>query len=112
MDTFTPISSLVLLFAALVAIIDFIRYVKAADANGAVTIFLAWLGGFALLAVAAQAQVTKGIVLVVDQPPLGDLDIWSIVLLGFVVGSLAPAGIKLYKAFDNTDSSGTPPLVG
>lgn len=108
---FTPITSLALFGAGLVAMLDFIRYAKVRDANGALMIFLAWLGGFGMVALGAQADVTQGLVLIVDQPPLGLLDVWSLVLLGFVIGSIAPTGVKVLKAFDNTDTAKTPMLV-
>ena len=106
-----PITSLALLTAAVIAIIDFVRYAKAQDWNGALTIFLAWLAGFGAVLLAANAGYTDHIVLVNDQPPLGEADLGSLVLLGFVIGSLAPVGVKILKAVDSSTTSKSPQLI-
>lgn len=106
-----PITSLALLGAAIIATLDFVRYAKAKDWNGALTIFLTWVAGVAIIALAAQADVTGGLVLVEGQPALAKLDFASLALLGFVVGSIAPVAVKFFKAIDRSTTSKSPQLI-
>jgi hypothetical protein len=101
-------------FVALVwKIIDFLRLCTnwKVQKSAVITQLCAWVGGVVVVAIAAQAQVTQGLVLPGSDLPLGKLDWVSWVLLGLLVSSAASSVVDLKQAFDRTDSAAKPPLV-
>ncbi len=112
MDEFLTFAAVALLVIALISMMDVIRYVKAKDWNGALTILLCAAGGIGLAFLAANADATSKLVLVKDAGPLSAYDGWSLVLLGIALGFVAPQVVQFRKALDHSDSAVTPPLVG
>lgn len=111
MDTlnFVP---LLLMAAVVITVQDLLRYAKAKDLNGVIAILVSGAGGIGAVWLAAQADATENLVLVKDSVPLGLLNGASLVLLGLSVGLAAPQIVQLRKAFDNSDTASTPPMVG
>jgi len=93
----------------LAKILDFVKYARARDVNGAVTQLVAWAGGVALVFVAANADL--GANMDVAGQTLGTLNAWSLVLVGLSLASTGSALVDVKKAVDNTDSAAVPALV-
>ena len=109
---FQTLTPLILLATTLYTFTNLVKYAKAKDVNGAVTIILACAAGIAAIALAAHSAATGGIVLVQGGLPLSALDGASQVLVGIAVGTTAPALADTFKAVDGHRTSAKPPLVG
>lgn len=102
------------LFASLIwQVIDFLRELAnlKIERSAVVTQLAAWVGGIALIALAAHAQVTAALVLPGIDLPLGKLDGSSIVLVGMLAASLASTGVDVKQAIDSNDTSRKPSLL-
>ncbi len=91
-------------------IVDFVRYAKARDVNGAVTQLVAWLAGFGVVALLAHTPWAAG--LVFGEVPLTALGIPGQILVGIALGSAGSIATDAIKAADNTQSAAVPPLIG
>ena len=109
---FTSFTPLILLGTALYTFQNLIRFGKAKDWNGALSIVLSCAAGIAAIALAAHSAATGSLVLVQGGSPLGALDGGAQVLLGIAVGTTAPVLADTFKAFDGNRNSAKPPLVG
>lgn len=101
-------------FAALVwQVIDFARELAnlPAQRSAVLTQALAWCAGVGAVAVGAHANATAALVLPGSNLPLGELDAWSVVLVGVLVASTASSAVDLKQAFDGHDSNARPPLA-
>ena len=89
--------------------VDLIKYVRAKDANGAITQLAVWLMGIGVvLLVRASdfaAQWDVGGVL------LSDAKIGTCILAGFGLGALAMLANDGIKAVDSSQSARKPPLL-
>lgn len=90
-------------------IIDFLRYVRAADINGIVTQAAAWFAGVVVVLLVARTDWADGVS--VGDMSLGTLGFWSLVFYGLAAGSSASAVKDTLKAVDNTNSAALPTLV-
>lgn len=81
------------------------------DVNAVVTQIAVWVFGFVAVLLAAHADVTREIIVPGTVAPLGDLDTWSLVLLGWILGSSGSFIFDLKKAIDGTDSAAEPSLL-
>ncbi len=107
--TFTAVA---LFVAAIFATQNLLRYLKAKDWNGVIGILIALVSGVAVVALAANADVTSGLHLITNGPALGNLDGASQVLLGYAVGSSGTVLSDVVSAVDNSRSSAKPPIAG
>lgn len=89
---------------------DVAKFIRAKDWNATGTQLVAWIAGGATLALGAASSVTDGIVIPGLGVAIGDLDFWSIILLGASGTSLFSVAYDFKKAFDGNDSAKTPPL--
>jgi hypothetical protein len=91
-------------------VVSVLKGLAAKDWNLALTQILVWVIAFGVVCLAGAAEVTETYV-----PPglniaLGDLDFWSLLLLGIVVGSTGSIVFDFRKAIDSTDSAQEPKL--
>jgi len=103
-----------IVFSALVwKVIDFLRMLFNFNAqkSAIVTQVTAWVGGVALVLVAAQGDVTKHLVLPGSDQTLGAMDFVSLILIGLLVSSLASGIVDVKQAIDGTDSASKPPMI-
>lgn len=99
-----------LAMAALIyKVIDFCRYLRAADVNGVLTQLAAWIAGVLVVLLVAQTDWANGIG--VGDKNLGMLSFWSLVFFGLTVGSGASLVKDTVKAVDNTNSAAIPVLL-
>lgn len=112
MTTLGPFAAISLLVAALYALQNLVRYLKAQDWNGAVGIILAAATGIGAVALAAHSDVTSALHLISNGPALGNLDAGSQILLGISVGSAGTVLADARNAVDGTTSAKKPPIVG
>lgn len=90
-------------------LIDFLRYVRAADINGICTQLAAWIAGVVVVLLVAQTDWADGIS--VGDMNLHTLGFWSLVFYGLSAGSGASLVKDSLKAVDNTNSAAIPTLV-
>lgn len=107
MEVFTA-ATLALL---IVKVVSFLKFLLARSWNDALTQAVVWVGGTVVLLIAAQADVTQGLVIWGTQR-LGALDFWSLVLAGLSLSSTGSFGFDVKSAIDNTDSAAEPQLLG
>jgi hypothetical protein len=112
MQGLEAVAPIVLLGTALYSFVNLVKYLKSGDWNGTLTLLGAALAGVGAIALAAHSDATAHLQLVDGGAPLGLLDGGSQVLLGIVFGGLAAGIADFRKAFDNSDDSTKPPLVG
>lgn len=83
------------------------------DTNAVVTQVLVWVLGTAAIWLAGQASITEN--LVIDglgiENALGQLDIASVVLAGWILGSTGSFIFDFKKAVDGSDSAAEPKLL-
>lgn len=106
--TFTTIA---LVGIVLYTVVNLISFVRAKDWNGVLKIVLSFVGGFLVVLLMANAELTENLRPVTDGPTVGDMDFASLLMLGIGFGSIAPALADARKAFDGSDSAAKPPLV-
>ena len=104
----------VIVFSALVwKVIDFLRMLfnYKAQRSAIVTQATAWVGGVALVLVAAQANVTQNLVLPGSDQTLHAMDFVSLILIGLLVSSLASGIVDIKQAIDSSDSASKPAML-
>jgi hypothetical protein len=97
---FVPI---LVLLATVKKCVDFVRYANAGDLNGILTQIVAWLAGFAVVALAAHTPWARGIVFA--DISLAHLNLSAQLLAGIAVGSSASL------AHDAVVGTRTPPVA-
>lgn len=90
-------------------VVDFLRYLRAADLNGALTQLCAWVAGVIVVLLVARTSWADGIA--VGDMNLGTLNFWSLVFYGLAAGSAASVAKDTLKAVDNTNSAAIPTLL-
>lgn len=104
----------VVLFSSLVLkLVDFVRLLANAktQASAIVTQLSAWIAGWLVVALGANASVTEDLVLPGLDAALGTLDGASQVLVGMLVASLASVAVDAKQAIDDKDSAAKPRLL-
>lgn len=90
--------------------VDFSKYVKAGDRNGALTQLYAWLVGVVLILGLAKSGLANDVYLPFSDLPLEKYGTVAQILVGLSPGSLGGVFIDAKKAVDNTDSAKLPSL--
>lgn len=103
---FVPLAAFALL---IVGVVNFLKFLKARDWNGALTTLIAWIGGIVAVIVAGHSDFGSGIP--VGDITLADLNFWSQVFVGMTVASVGSYVVDVKKALDDNDSAKTPPLI-
>lgn len=95
--------------ALVLKVIDFLRYLRAADVNGVLTQLSAWIAGVVVILLVAQTDWADGIA--VGDMTLATINIWSLIFYGLTAGSSASLVKDVVKAVDNTNSAQIPTLL-
>lgn len=90
-------------------VIDFLRYLRAADINGITTQLASWIAGVIVVLLVAQTDWADGIS--IGDMNLHTLGFWSLVFYGLSAGSTASFVKDSLKAVDNSNSAAIPTLV-
>lgn len=90
-------------------LIDFFRYLRAADVNGITTQLATWVAGIVVVLLVAQTDWASGIA--IGSMNLSTLGFWSLVFYGLSAGSTASFVKDSIKAVDNTNSAAIPTLI-
>lgn len=99
-----------LIGALVYSVINFLKYVRARDVNAAGTQLCVWVAGVGVVFLASTAAVTNQFVF--NGTALVHMDTGSKIIIGLMASSLfATVPHDLKKAFDNSDSAATPPLI-
>ena len=106
MENFIPYVGMVSL---VIAIINFVKFVKAKDTNGWVTQLSVWVAGVIVIFLAAQTNFANRVQ--IGDQTLDQLNIWSQVFVGLLFGASALVLNDFKKAFDGNDSAKKPPLI-
>lgn len=110
---------LALLSALVYKAVDFARQVAGAVRgeatwNAPITQAVVWAAGVGAVLLAGVASFTSGVELPLgngDSVVLGDVDVWSRVLIGLSLGSVASSWNGLLGALDSTRSTAAPHLL-
>ena len=105
-ELFVPMAVLV---ALVLKLTDLFKYAKNRDVNGAATIAFVWVAGFIGVWLFAGSAWADG--LVFGEQRLDQLNLQSLVLVGFAIGSSAGVVFDFKKALDNSDSAAVPSLL-
>ena len=97
--------------AAIWKLMDLIKYVKAKDVNGAVTLLLTYVLAVAAVLLFAEAELAQTWEVPGVDVALSTLDFASKLIVGLVLASSASVAFDLKKAIDRSDSAVTPSLV-
>lgn len=102
---FVPLLALAALVATL---INFLKFVRNGDTNGALTQLSVWVAG--VVAVVLVANTDWSDTLIFGEIALSDMNFASLVFLGLSVGSVGSVGHEVIKSLDNSDSASKPSL--
>lgn len=102
---FVPLLALAALVATL---INFLKYVRNSDTNGALTQLSVWAAGVAAVLLVAQTDWSNA--LVFGEIALSDMNLASQIFLGLSVGSVGSVGHEVIKSLDDSDSASKPKL--
>jgi hypothetical protein len=108
MNAVTPA---VLLATALYSFVNFVKYLRAGDWNGVLTLLAAAVAGVGAIALGAHSDATAHLQLVDGGKVLGLTDGGTQVLLGIEFGLAAGTVADFRKAFDRTTTSAKPQLL-
>jgi hypothetical protein len=106
METFTTAAGSVALVKAAV---DFTKYVRAKDPNGAITQLVVWLSGIAVTLLLRASDFAANFD--VGGVPLASANTGTVILAGLGLGAAASALYDLQNAIDNTSSARKPQLI-
>lgn len=99
-----------LLGALVYAFTNFLRYLKAGDANGAVTQLIVWGGGIGAVFLVAQTEFASGVP-IGENATLATLSGWSLLFVGLMASSLFSFANDALGAIDSSRSSEKPKLL-
>lgn len=92
-------------------IIEALKYLRAKDWNGLITLLSVHLTGVLVLLYASSMDVTDKFVVPGTDVALGTLDLASVIFLGLTTASLTSKLYDFQKAVDNSDSAAQPQLT-
>ena len=99
---------LVALAALVLAVINWFKYIRTGDLNGALTQLSVWVAG--VLVVWLVSGTDWASELVFGDVALSDMNAFSLIFFGLSVGSIASTGYEGIKAVDGSDSARKPHL--
>lgn len=108
---FTTFTSVLALGSVIYMAVNFVKYLRAGDWNGVLTLLLAMVVGSLVVWLASAADVSEHLKIISDGPEIGDYDAGSIIFAGIALASTFSLVADLRSAFDNTDTANKPPLV-
>jgi hypothetical protein len=92
-------------------VVNFIKYVRAADYNGMLTQLVVWAVGIAAVTFAAHSDLLSSWVITGTDIALGATNWVTQFLLGLALSSSASQLREFQKAFDRTDTAAKPELM-
>ncbi len=95
--------------ALLYKLVDFLKYLVNGDRNGVTTQLIAWGAGIGVTVLYARSDWAG--ILNFGGLSLAKMNIWSQILFGLQMSSLASAGHDFKKAHDNQDTATVPTLL-
>lgn len=107
MPEFVPMLALA---ALVLTFTNFLKYAKAGDLNGALTILVVWAAGVGAVVLGAHTDFAGGFVF--GDVALEKANLWTQVFVGLNIGSAGTALNEFKQAFDRSDSAVKPKLVG
>lgn len=90
--------------------VDFSKYVKAGDKNGAFTQLYVWAVSIGITILFANSGLADTVVLPFSSEPLAKYSLAAQILIGLAPGSLGSFLVDYKKAADDTQSAAVPSL--
>ena len=107
MDDFLPFAAL---SGLVVAVINFLKYLRAQDWNGALTTLTVWIAGAVGIFLAGESDYAATFDF--GGVNLAEMNGWTKLMVGLTVGSAGSAFVEVKKALDSSDSAAKPDLYG
>lgn len=98
--------------ALVMAALNLVKFARARDVNGVVSILAAWVIGVGVVFLLAGSDFAAGIELGDTGETLDTVNNFSLILVGVTFAAAAQALYDFKSAFDQSDSAKKPPLVG
>lgn len=93
-------------------IIEFLKYLRTQNWNGALTLICLFIAGFATISLAAHSAATQDWTVPGTTIPLDMLDWGSLALLGMLLTATGSTVYDFKKSLDSSDSAAQPKLFG
>lgn len=106
MQEFIPAATM---SALVVVVINFLRYARGRDLDGALTIAIAWVAGVVVVAIAAQSDFAVSIEF--GGRTLDTMNFASQIFAGMSLASLGSFAVDVKKAIDSSDTAVKPSLI-
>lgn len=106
MPDFVP---MVALAALVITFVNFLKYAKAGDVNGAGTIFIGWVAGVVAVLIGAQTDYAGA--LVFGDVALENANVWTQIFVGLNIASAGVVLNEFKQAVDRSDSAAKPSLL-
>lgn len=103
---FVPTLAMALL---VVAIINFVKFLRAGDTNGIITTLSVWVAGVVVTLLVAETDFAEGIE--IAGRAMSDYNFWSLLFVGLTLSSVAQFANDIRGAIDNTTTTAKPHLV-
>lgn len=91
--------------------VDWVKFIQAKDWNATITQLAVWGAGVAVILLGANADAFEALMLPGFDRPIGDMNFYSLMLIGLSLTSLISFAYDFKKAIDGTDSAKTPHLT-
>ena len=111
MDSLVEFTTVAALGAVVYTAVNLLKYLRAQNWNGVVTLLVAAAIGIGIAAWAANSDITAALHPIEDGPPISDMDFGSLALFGVALSSTFSVVADFRKAFDNGDTAAKPQLL-
>lgn len=93
----------------IIAIINFILYIKNKNVNGIVTTLAVWVAGVVTVSLLWKTDFADTF-MILDKP-LGTYNFASVVFIGLTISAMAQFAVEIKKAIDGHDTAVKPPMI-
>lgn len=111
MDSLVTFTTVAALGAVIYTAVNLLKYLRAGNWNGVLTLLVAAVLGILIALWAANSDITGPLSPIEGGPTLADMDFGSLALFGVALSSTFSVVTDFRKAFDNSDTASKPPLI-
>lgn len=111
MDSLVTFTTVAAVGAVIYTAVNLLKYLRARDWNGVVTLLVAAVIGIGIACWMANSDLTETLTPIEGGVPLKDMDFGSLALFGIALSSTFSVVTDFRKAFDASDSAAKPSLL-